>query len=91
MTSGHVFPASFRRSTVGRLALAVSACGKADADGAATGPRSRPSEFVRLVEDDHGDPLALETAIVRCAPARSDQKHPTIDLIAAVHVADEAY
>ena len=36
-------------------------------------------------------PLALEAAIVHCVPADRSKTGPTVDLVAAVHVADKKY
>jgi hypothetical protein len=48
------------------------------------------SSFLRLKRDKNHMPLALQTAIVRyAAPGGADS--PTVDLIAAVHIADAAY
>jgi len=47
--------------------------------------------FVRLVRDDHGRPVAMQTALVRFVPQDCGRTSPTVDLIAAVHVADRAY
>jgi hypothetical protein len=51
------------------------------------------SHFMRLARDKSDAPLALETAIVHCAPAgkNADPQAPTVDLVAAVHVADADY
>jgi hypothetical protein len=48
-------------------------------------------QFTRLSRDANRQPLALETAIVTYVPQNRGQAGPTIDLIAAVHVADGSY
>jgi len=48
-------------------------------------------KYVRLVRDDHGDPAALETAIVHFVPAGGDRAGLSVDLVGAVHVGDKAY
>lgn len=48
-------------------------------------------EFTRLSRDDDGEALALEAAIVRYAPADSEQAGPIVDLVSAVHVGEGAY
>jgi hypothetical protein len=59
---------------------------------AAEGQSEQPSsQFLRLVRDDHRVPLALETPIVRCAPAGVRNDGPTVDLVAAIHIADKSY
>jgi hypothetical protein len=55
------------------------------------GQARRASPFVRISRDKNNAPLALETAIVRFAPAKSNRAAPTVDLIAALHIADPAY
>ena len=52
-------------------------------------PSRRPSSCVWL-RDKNNVPLAMETAIVRFAPAAGGRT-PTVDLVAAVHIADAAY
>jgi len=49
------------------------------------------TEFVRLTRDPKKQPLALETAVVTCVPRDCGQTAPTVDLVAAVHVADRTY
>lgn len=48
------------------------------------------AKFARLSRDAGGAPLALQTAVVTYAPADGD-RHYTVDLIGAVHVADQSY
>lgn len=48
-------------------------------------------QFLRVVRDKEKTPIALETAIVRCAPLDPGKKGPTVDLVAAVHVAERSY
>ena len=63
------------------------------AHGGEAAPAEKPQEgrFLRLLRDDQGSPLALEAAIVRCAPSDRDASGPTVDLISAVHVAEKSY
>jgi hypothetical protein len=53
------------------------------------------ADWVRMQNNDKGEPIAMQTAIVRyaAAPKPGDKGKPavTVDLIGAVHVADEAY
>ena len=51
----------------------------------------REQQYVRLSRDAKQNPIALETAIVRFAPSAADAKPVTVDLVAAVHVADKSY
>ncbi len=50
-----------------------------------------PDRFLRLTRGQDHAPLALETAIVRCAPANAARRLPIVDLVAAVHIADKSY
>jgi hypothetical protein len=52
-------------------------------------PAKGPAQFLRISRDKNNAPLALETAVVRLAPA--GQSKPTVDLVAALHIADAAY
>ena len=49
------------------------------------------SRFVRLARDKNHAPLALETAVVRCGPADTSRRLPTVDLVAAVHIGEKSY
>jgi len=56
-------------------------------------PDSRGSDtgkFIRIRRDSQGQPLALETAIVRYVPASGEGKL-TVDLVSAVHIGDRDY
>ena len=53
-------------------------------------PSKLTPQFLRLVRDKSNVPLAMETAIVRFAPAAGGRT-PTVDLVAVVHIADAAY
>jgi len=48
------------------------------------------TEFIRVTEDDQGQPLALQLAIARYAPGNgaSDVR---VDLVSAIHIGDEEY
>jgi hypothetical protein len=49
-------------------------------------------KFIRLVRDTHGDPQAMETAIVHYVPAKDgDRPGLSVDLVGAVHVAEKSY
>ena len=65
----------------------------AAADGAAAKEASAAEQpkFVRVRRDDKGQPLAMETAIVRYIPAGADREGVVVDLIGAIHVGDKAY
>jgi hypothetical protein len=53
--------------------------------------KEKQGEFLRVVRDQEKTPVALEAAIVRCAPLDPGTKGPTVDLVAAVHVAQRSY
>jgi hypothetical protein len=48
-------------------------------------------QFVRVRRDDKGQPLAMETAIVRYVAAADGNAGVVVDLIGAVHVGDKSY
>ncbi len=51
-------------------------------------------DWVRMKYDSAGEPIGMQTAIVRYTPAKSNGKAGagvTVDLIGAVHIADVAY
>jgi hypothetical protein len=47
--------------------------------------------YLRVARDEKGQPTALEAAIVRFAPADRSKTAPTVDLVAAVHVAEPSF
>jgi hypothetical protein len=63
------------------------------AEGAAAPPKNdgTPAQFLRLTRDKDRVPLALETLIVRYAPAKARGPAATVDLVAAIHIADKSY
>jgi hypothetical protein len=49
-------------------------------------------KFIRLMRNRHGDPQAMETAIVHYVPAKEgDRVGLSVDLVGAVHVAEKSY
>src|SRR2546426_8239192 len=48
------------------------------------------SKFMRITKDDEGQPLALETAIVRYKSA-SGEGDLVVDLVSVVHIGERAY
>lgn len=55
-------------------------------------PRAATAEFLRLSRDEAGEPLALETAVVRYTAASRPGNRPIeVDLVAAVHVGSREY
>ena len=49
----------------------------------------RQSKFLRILKDNHDQPLALQTSIVRYKGTSSDG--PSVDLIGAIHVGEKDY
>jgi hypothetical protein len=52
---------------------------------------SDAKRYIRVKRDDRGQPLALETAVVRFVPQGSDRQGLAVDLISAVHVGEPSY
>jgi hypothetical protein len=76
------------------LAVAAPARAQQSAQGAKKERANKTEEkgrFLRVVRDQDQTPKALETAIVRCVPVGRGKKGPTVDLVAAVHVAEKSY
>ncbi len=69
------------------LLLLVAGVAAAQTDG----QNGREAKFLRLERAEDDTPRALETAIVRYVPRDCGETGPTVDLVAAVHVADKAY
>ena len=87
--------------TVAAVALLALFAGSADAAPGGRGPENdaadaRPA-FLRLVRDDEGEPVSLDTAIVeyrepRDAAGEAGRRRPLqVDLVAAVHVGGADY
>ncbi len=65
----------------------------------ATSPVARSAEpagqektqFLRIAEDDDGEMLAMQTAIVRYRGTNADGERVTVDLVAAIHIAERSY
>ena len=49
------------------------------------------ASFLRLARSDKESPTALEVAIVRLSPTDKDKKGPVVDLVGAIHVAEQSY
>jgi len=73
------------------LCMAVSAAALADQTQDDKPGEKRDDRFLRLARDTDGSPIALEVSIVRYSPPDCGQAGPTVDLIAAVHVAEKSY
>jgi hypothetical protein len=53
-------------------------------------PSDRPA-FLRLARDGVGEPVALETAIVRYSGEQPGRGHVEVDLVGAIHIGSPAY
>jgi len=73
------------------LALAAALSALAEEPQAERGKEKSDLQFLRLTRDADKRPLALEAAIVHYVPADCSRDTPTVDLIAAVHVADKSF
>jgi hypothetical protein len=51
----------------------------------------KTSPFLRITHNEKNAPLALETPIVRFVPTKGETSDLTVDLIAAVHIAEKDY
>lgn len=71
------------------LVVSVAWCCPAKTSWAA--PAESQERFLRVQEGAGGTVVALEAAIVRFVPEDGDPVGPVVDLVAAVHVADQEY
>jgi len=81
-------PAAGRQSAKGTAPKAGDA---AKAGGTPKADASPKNPYLRLLRSAAGTPIALQTAIVRFVPRDCGQTSPTVDLVAAVHVAEPSY
>ena len=51
-------------------------------------PPEKTSKFIRILDDERGQPAAMQTAITSYRPAKGDL---VVDLIAAIHLGDRSY
>ena len=75
---------------------ANAAQGKADTKDKSDNKDKAAASFLRLTRDDHDDPLAMQTAIVRYVKASDagkgdERKGLVVDLIGAVHIGEKKY
>jgi len=85
---------SSKTATVGWCVLCLAISARTLAGQAADTPPKdgqRQSKFLRVARDEGNAPVALETAIVHCVPRDCGKRVTTVDLIAAVHVAEKSY
>ncbi|OYV81103.1 MAG: hypothetical protein B7Z73_18480, partial [Planctomycetia bacterium 21-64-5] len=67
---------------------------KEDAKNAAKKEANGPSpagKYIRLVRDDRGRPLEMQTAVVRFVATDEARKGLEVDLVAAVHIGEKEY
>ncbi len=83
----------FAVSAVSLIAAGARAEGPANAaNGKAPVAAKAAHKFVRIVKDKHGEPEAMETAIVHYVPAKAgDRPGLSVDLVGAVHVGEKPY
>jgi hypothetical protein len=55
------------------------------------GEDQQKPRFVQLLRDEEHSPVALQTAVVHCVPLDCGRQGPTVDLVAAIHVAERSY
>lgn len=60
-------------------------------EGAATVEAPAKTEYLRVHRDEQGSPLALQTAIVPFHSAPDDKVKIQVDLVGAIHIAEQAY
>jgi hypothetical protein len=100
--SGLILPAvAAPRATLERATSELGATAQAVASNGVDGKAKEKevgTEWVRLLSDSNGKPLAMQTAIVRYVPRKEGggsnlqaRAGTTVDLIGAVHIGDRAY
>ncbi|HEY2881166.1 MAG TPA: hypothetical protein VGJ15_02005 [Pirellulales bacterium] len=57
----------------------------------AKAPSADDKSYIRVTHDKEGNPLAMETSIVHLVPQGNDRPGLQVDLVSAVHVADQSY
>jgi hypothetical protein len=72
-------------------ATAKDAADKDAAEKEAAKKETAQPQFVRVRRDEKGQPLAMETAVVRYVAAEAGGAAVVVDLIGAVHVGDKSY
>jgi hypothetical protein len=81
-----------RPRLVGWLVLLLFAGSAPAADLPAAAPGDKAAvQYLRLTRDKNHALVALETPIVRFAPADSRRRAPVVDLVAAIHIAEKSY
>lgn len=88
---GPSFPNPVRVAALSILILAWSLSCWGAAPNDAVGGKQPQGQFLRITRDAKQRGIALETAIVRYAPKTGTPRSVTVDLIAAVHIADMSY
>ncbi len=79
-------PSSARKASLSLPSLDPALVFRALPDGA-----SDAMEYVRLTRSDGGEPLALQTAVVRLVPGKEGPDIDYVDLIGAVHIGEHDY
>lgn len=73
------------------LAAEPKAEPRADAPPPAEAKRASKGQYLRINKDEAGRPLTLQTAIVPFKPGKPSVAGPSVDLVAAVHIAEKSY
>jgi hypothetical protein len=74
------------------VALVPLLCAEEAVQAAAPAAKdAKKDAFLRVLRNATGEPIALQTSIVRYVPADDKQPGLTVDLVGAVHIADKAY
>jgi hypothetical protein len=79
------------RLAAGLVLLLIARMTPAAEDASSLGDGKTPPRFLRLTRDKEGTPLALETPIIGYGPAQDGQPEVSVDLVAAIHIADKTY
>jgi hypothetical protein len=84
-------PFASRKIVLFLFCLATVACAKTEPKTTPSEPKLAADSFLRIRRDAQKKPLALETAIVHYVSREPGKKPFSVDLIAAVHIADNGY
>ncbi len=53
--------------------------------------KAKGSEFLRILRNEEGEPLAMQTAVVRYVPIDESKAGLFVDLVGAVHIGEKSY
>lgn len=86
-----LFPLSCKVSTWCLLLMLAAGTVVAAESAAPSAAEKTSGRFLRLTRDENNEPVALETPIVQFGLADGKQDQATVDLVAAVHIAEKSY